>query len=85
MYSIGLETLHDMCMELYANGTGIIAPISEKILYNCCHSDAIMLKLEHNSKGFLIEVKTDTGEEIAKEVIRPTKVVPASGVIARCV
>jgi hypothetical protein len=62
----------------------IMDPIYGQISYNCCLSNAFKLKLGYNLKIFLVEIKSPTEKEIAKHVIRPTKVIPASRVTARC-
>ena len=55
-------------------------PIYGLIVYNCCLSNAFKLKLGHNVKIFLVGMMRATGKEIAKHVIGPTKVIPASSV-----
>ena len=50
-------------------------PIYGQISYNCCLSNAFKLKLGHNVKIFVLEMKRVTGKEIAEYVIRPTKVI----------
>ena len=58
-------------------------PIYGQISYNCCLSNAFKLKLGHNVKIIVVEMMRATGKEIAEHVIRPAKVIPASGVEAR--
>ena len=62
----------------------ITDPIYGQILYNCCLSNVFRLKLGHDPKLNLVEMKQATGKEIADQVIRPVKVIPASHVKARC-
>jgi len=49
-----------------------------QISYNSSHSNAFKLKLEHNVKLFLEEMKAATGKDIPEHVIRQVKVIPAS-------
>jgi len=62
----------------------ITDPIYGRNLYNCCRSNAFKLKLEHDPKIFLVELKRARGKEIAEHIISPAKVIPASRVKARC-
>jgi len=68
---------------LYTHGQTIMDPIYGQILYNCCLSKAFKLKLGHNPKIFLVEIKREPEKEIAEHVIRPTKVILTSRVSAR--
>jgi hypothetical protein len=78
------DELDEEYMGLYTNGQMITDPIYGQISYNCCLSNAFKLKLGHDPKIFLVEMKRATGKEIAEHVIRPAKVIPASRVKARC-
>jgi len=70
------EELEEEYMGIYKHGQMINDPIYGQISYNCCLSNAFKLKLGHNVKIFVLEMKSATGKEIAKHVIRPTKVIP---------
>ena len=70
------EELEEEYMGIYQHGQMINDPIYGQILYNCCLSNAFKLKLGHNLKIFVLEIKRATGKEIAEHVIRPTKVIP---------
>ena len=59
-------------------------PIYGQIAYNYCLSNAFKLKLGHDSKIFLVEMKRATGKEIAEHVIRPATMIPGSRVKGRC-
>jgi len=65
-------------MGLYTHGQMINDPMYGQISYNGCLSNALKLKLGHNVKIFLVEMKRVTGKEIAEHRIRLTKVFPAS-------
>ena len=71
-------------MGLYTTWQIINYPIYHSISYNCCLSNAYKLKLGYNVNIVLVEMKRVTGKEIAKHIIRPTKVIPASRVKATC-
>jgi len=58
-------------------------PIYGKNLYNCCISNALMLKLGYNSKVLLVDMKRATEMEIAVHVIRPANVIPTRQVKPR--
>ena len=62
----------------------IIDPIYGQISYNCCLSNNLKLKLGHNPKIFLVEMKSATAHEIVEHAIRPAKVIAASRVKDRC-
>jgi len=49
-----------------------------QISYNSSLSDAVQLKLGHNLKLFLIEMKAATGKDNAEYVIGPAKEMPTS-------
>jgi hypothetical protein len=52
-------------------------PLYSQIQYNNSVSNAFLLKLGHNVKLFLVEMKTATGKDIAEHIMRPAKVLPA--------
>ena len=52
--------------------------LSGQISYNSSLSNAFKLKLGHDVKLFLVEIKRATGKDIAEHIIRPVKVIPAS-------
>jgi hypothetical protein len=70
------DELEEEYMGIYKHGQMINDPIYGQISYNCCLSNAFKLKLGHNLKIFVLEMKRATGKEIAEHVIRPTKVIP---------
>jgi len=78
------DELDKAYMGLYTNGQLMMDPIYGQILYNCCLSNAFKLKLGHNVKMVLVEMKQAMGRDIAEHVIRPPKVMPASSIKARC-
>jgi len=86
MFKCTLEQaeLDEEYMQLYINEQMITDPIYAQISYNCCLSNPFELKPGHHPKIFLVEMKQATGKEIAKHIIRPAKVIPASRVKARC-
>jgi len=51
-----------------------------QISFNSSLSNAFKLKLGHNVKLFLVEMKAATGKDIVEHGIRPAKVIPASPV-----
>ena len=65
-------------MGLYAPGQTMNDRLSGQISYNSSLSNAFKLKLGHDVKLFLVEMKAATGKDIAEHVIRPVKVIPAS-------
>jgi len=76
--------LDEEYMGSYTNEQMITDPIYGQISYNCWLSNAFKLKLGHDLKIFLVEMKRATGKEIAEHITRPAKVIPASRVKARC-
>jgi hypothetical protein len=75
-WSLVQDELEEEYMGIYKNGQMINDPIYGQISYNCCLSSAFKLKLGHNMKIFVLEMKRATGKEIAEHVIRLTKVIP---------
>jgi len=55
-----------------------------QITFNSSLSNASKLKLGHNFKLFLVEMRAATGNDIAEHVIRPAKWIPALLVTFRC-
>jgi hypothetical protein len=51
------------------------------ISYNSSLSNAFMLKLGHNVKQCLVEMKATAGKDIVEHIIRLVKVIPASLVL----
>jgi len=72
------EELDEEYMGLYAPGQTMNDRLSGQISYNSSLSNAFKLKLGHDVKLFLVEMKAATGKDIAEHVIRPVKVIPAS-------
>jgi len=63
--TLELDKLDEEYMGLYTNGQMINDHIYGQILYNCCLSNALKLKLGHNVKIFVVEMMRATGKEIA--------------------
>jgi len=86
MFKCTLEEgeLDEEYIGLYINGLMIMDPIYGQIPYNCCLSNALKLKLEHNPKICFIDMKQATGKVITKHIIMPAEVIPASRVKAWC-
>jgi len=63
-------------MGIYKQGQMVNDHIYRQILYNCCRSNDFKLKLGHNVKILVVEMKRATGKEIAEHIIRLTKVIP---------
>jgi hypothetical protein len=53
-------------------------PLHDQISYNSALSNAFKLKLGHNVNIFLVEMKAETGKDIAERGMRLAKVIPAS-------
>jgi len=71
------EELDEEYMGLYTLGQ-MNDPLYGQISYNSSLSNAFKLKLGHDVKLFLVEIKAATGKDIAEHVLRPAKVIPAS-------
>jgi len=71
-------------MGIYKHRQMINDHIYGQISYNCCLSNAFKLKHGHHVNIFVVEIMRATGKEIAEHVIRPTKVIRASRINARC-
>jgi len=65
-------------MELYEPRQMMNDHLSGQISYNSSLSNAFKLKLGHDVKLFLVEMKEATGKDIAEYIIRPVKVIPTS-------
>jgi len=65
-------------MGLYALGQMVNDHLSGQISYNSSLSNASKLKLGHNVKRFLLEMKVVTGKDIVEHINRLVKVIPAS-------
>jgi len=72
------DELDEENMGLYTPGQTMNDRLSGQISYNSSLSNAFKLKLGHDVKRFLVEMKAATGKDIAEHVIRPVKVIPAS-------
>jgi len=78
------EQLDEEYVGLYMLGQMMNARLDGLISYNSSLSNAFKLKLGHNVKLFLVEMKAVTGKDIAEHVIRPVKVITASLVPVSC-
>jgi len=83
-YTLEQDELEKEYIGLYTSGQMIMDSIYGQISYNCSLSKAFKLKLGHNPKIFLFKIRRGTWKEIAKHRIRPTKIISASRVKARC-
>jgi len=63
-------------MGLYPPGQMMNDPLYGQISYDSSLSNAFKLKLGHNEKLVLVEMKTATGKDIAEHIMRPVKVIP---------
>jgi len=72
------EELNEQYMGLYAAGQMMNNPLYGQISFNSSLSNAFKLKLGHNLKLFLVEMKAVTRMHIAQQVMRPAKVIPTS-------
>jgi len=59
-------------------------PLNGLISYNSSFSNAFKLKLAHNVKQFVVEMKAATGKEIVEHIMRPAKVILASLFMVSC-
>jgi hypothetical protein len=71
------EVLDQEYMGLYAPGQMMNDLLYGQTSYNSSLSNALKLKLGHNVKLFLVEMKAATGKDIAEHVIRLAKLIPA--------
>ena len=53
-------------------------PLYVQIPYNSSLSNSFNLKLGHNVKLFMLEMKAVTGKDVAEHVMRPAKVIPTN-------
>jgi len=65
-------------MELYPPGKMMNDHLSGLISYNSSLSNVFKLKLGHNLKLSLVEMKAATGKDIAEHIFKPAKGIPAS-------
>jgi len=65
-------------MGLYAPGQMMNDPLYGHILFNSSLSNAFKLKLGHDVKLFLVDMKAATGKDNVEHVIRLVKVIPVS-------
>jgi hypothetical protein len=72
------EELDKEYMGLYPPGHIMNDPLSGQISYNSSLSNAFKLKLGHNVKQFLVDMKPVPGKDIAKYVMKAAKVIPAT-------
>jgi len=72
------EELDEEDMWLYTPGQMLNDPWYGQISYNSSLSNAFKLKLGHDVKLFLVEMKAATGKDIAEHIIWPAKIIPAS-------
>jgi len=72
------DELEEEYMGLYAPWQMMNDPLYRLISYNSSLSNDFKLKLRHYMPLLLIEMKAATGKNIAKHVMRPAKVIPAS-------
>jgi len=82
--SLEQDKLDKMYMRLYTNRQMVMDRIYGQISQNCYLSKAFKLKLGHSLKIFLLKIRKVTEKEIGEHVIRPTTVIAASCVKARC-
>jgi len=75
------EELDEEYMGLYALGQLMNDHLYRQNSYNSSLSNAFKLKLGHDLKLFLAEMKAATGNNIAEHIIRPVKLIPASLVL----
>jgi len=74
--TLAQDELEEEQMGIYKHGQMINDRIYGQISYNCCLSNAFILKLGHDVKIFVVEMMRATGKETAEQVIRPTTVIP---------
>ena len=72
------KELEEEYMGSAAPGQMMNDPLYSQISYNSSLSHAFKLKLGHNVKLFLLEMKAATGKDIVEHEIRPAKLIPAS-------
>ena len=70
------EELDEEYMGLYPPWQMMNDPLYGQISYNSSLSNAFKLKLGQDVKLLWVEMKSATGKDIAKDVIRPAKVIP---------
>jgi len=72
------EGLDNECMGLFAPWQMMNDPLYGQILYNSCLCIPFRLKLWHNLKQLIVEIKAATGKDIADHIIRPAKMISTS-------
>jgi len=72
------EELHKEEMGLYSPGQIMNDPLYGQISYKSSLSIAFKLKVGSNLKQFWVEMTAAAGKNIAKHVMRPVMVIPAS-------
>jgi len=70
--------LDEEYMGIYTLGQTMNDPLYGQISYKSSLSNAFRLKLGHDVKLVLVDMKAASGEDIAEHVIRLVKVIPAS-------
>jgi len=70
--------LDEEYMGLFVLGQMMNDHLYGQISYNSSLSNASILKLGHNLKLFVVEIKAATGKDIAEHVMRLVNVIPAS-------
>ena len=65
-------------MGYYTPGQMMNDSLDGHIPFNSSLSNAFKLKLGHNLKWFLVEMKPATGKDIAEHVFTPAKVIPTT-------
>jgi len=70
------EELDEEYLGLSTAGQMMNDPLYGEISNNRSYSNAFELRLGHNVKQFLVQMKAATGKDIAEQVMRPVKVIP---------
>jgi hypothetical protein len=83
-YNLDQDEMEEVNTGLDTNRQMTMDPIYGQILFNCCHSNAVKMKLGHHAKIFLVEINRATDMEIAEHIIGPPKVIATNRVKARC-
>ena len=76
--SLTQEELDEEYTQLYPHGQIMNDPLYGQISYNSSLSNAFKLKLGHDVKLFLGDMKPATGKDIAENVMKPAQVISAS-------
>jgi hypothetical protein len=75
-----LEELDEKYLGPYTPGPMMNRPLYSQISYNISLCNVFKSKLGHDVTLFLVEMKAATGKDIAKYVIKPARVIPATQV-----